>query len=135
MNFHDFAVGQTYSEKFIVSDQAVKLFAEITGDKNPVHLDDEYARSTRFGKRIAHGMLVASFISKTLGMNFPGPGTVLVKQQIKYRAPVYIDEHVEVRVTVLEVISDKHRLILQTDVFKEDGNKAIEAQSEILYEK
>ncbi len=134
MDVSKFTVGKTYAQKFLITDQIVRTFAELVGDRNPVHLDDSYAQKTRFGKRIAHGMLVASFISKVLGMDFPGPGTILVKQQLKYRAPVYVDEQIEVRITVLEVIPEKHRLLLQTDVFKVDGTKAVEAQAEVLYE-
>jgi len=127
-------MGQSYSERFLITERMVKEFSELTGDKNPVHLDEDYARSTRFGKRICHGMLAASFISKVLGMNFPGPGTILVKQQLKYRSPVYIDEWIEVQVRIAQVILDRKRLVLDTNVLKEDGTVAIEGICEVLFE-
>lgn len=130
----NFQVGQTYSEKFVVTEKMVRDFSELTGDKNPVHLDEEYAKSTRFKKRICHGMLVASFISKVLGMNFPGPGTILVKQQFKYRSPVYIDEQIEIQVKINQMIPDRQRLVLDTNVIKEDGTIAIEGICEVLFE-
>ncbi|HOJ88434.1 MAG TPA: MaoC family dehydratase [Pseudothermotoga sp.] len=134
MDFSNFQMGQSYSERFLITERMVKEFSELTGDKNPVHLDEDYARSTRFGKRICHGMLAASFISKVLGMNFPGPGTILVKQQLKYRSPVYIDEWIEVQVRIAQVILDRKRLVLDTNVLKEDGTVAIEGICEVLFE-
>jgi len=135
MRLSDVQIGQEYAVSFTISDEMVKTFAEITGDKNPVHLDEEYAKNTRFKKRICHGMLVASMISKVLGMDFPGPGTILVRQQLSYRAPVFVGETVEVRVTVTDKKEEKQRLILQTNVFKSDGTLAIEGQAEVLVER
>lgn len=134
MTFSDFRIGQSHSEKFTITEEMVKAFAELTKDKNPIHLDEDFAKSTRFGKRICHGMLVASFISKVLGMDFPGPGTVLIKQQLKYRAPVCLGEEIEVKVKVNEIVPDKRRLILDTNVVKSDGVVAIEGLAEVLFE-
>lgn len=130
----DFQVGQVYNEKFVITEKMVKDFSELTGDKNPIHLDEEYARSTRFKGRICHGMLVASLISKVLGMDFPGPGTILVKQQFKYRSAVYINEQIEVQVKITQVIPDRQRLVLDTNVVKKDGTIAIEGICEVLFE-
>ena len=134
LRFEDFTVGREYRETIKITDNMVRKFAELTGDMNPLHLDESFARKSRFGKRICHGMLVASMISRIMGMNFPGPGTIIVKQLLKYRAPVYVDETVEVRVTVLEINSDKKRIILDTPVYKKDDTKAIDAQAEVLFE-
>ncbi|MFN4189748.1 MAG: MaoC family dehydratase [Pseudothermotoga sp.] len=129
-----FQVGQSYDEAFVITEKMVKDFSELTGDKNPVHLDEEYAKSTRFKKRICHGMLVASLISKVLGMDFPGPGTILVKQQFKYRSPVYIDEKIVVQVKITQVIPERQRMLLDTNVIKEDGTTAIEGICEVFLE-
>lgn len=134
LRFEDFTVGREYRETIKITDDMVRKFAELTGDMNPLHLDESFARKSRFGKRICHGMLVASMISRIMGMNFPGPGTIIVKQLLKYRAPVYVDETVEVRVIVLEINSDKKRIILDTPVYKKDDTKAIDAQAEVLFE-
>ncbi|AJC73137.1 enoyl-CoA hydratase [Pseudothermotoga hypogea DSM 11164 = NBRC 106472] len=135
MKLSEVQIGQEHAASFTITDEMVKTFAEITGDKNPVHLDEEYAKKTRFKKRICHGMLVASMISKVLGMDFPGPGTILVRQQLSYRAPVFVGETVEVRVSVMDKKEEKQRLILQTNVFKSDGTLAIEGQAEVLIER
>ncbi|WP_448531143.1 MaoC family dehydratase [Pseudothermotoga sp.] len=134
MKFSEVRIDQEYSASFTISDEMVRTFAEITGDKNPVHLDEEYAKNTRFKKRICHGMLVASLISKVLGMDFPGPGTILVRQQLSYRAPVFVGETVKVHVKVVDKKEEKQRLILQTNVIKSDGTVAIEGQAEVLIE-
>lgn len=134
MRFSELQVGQEHEASFVVSDDMVRTFADITGDKNPVHLDEDYARNTRFKKRICHGMLVASLISKVLGMDFPGPGTILVKQQLVYRAPVFVGETVTVHVKVIEKREEKHRAVLSTNVLKVDGTVAIEAQAEVFLE-
>ncbi len=134
LRFEDFTVGREYRETIKITDDMVRKFAELTGDMNPLHLDESFARKSRFGKRICHGMLVASMISRIMGMNFPGPGTIIVKQLLKYRAPVYVDETVEIRVSVLEINSDKKRIILDTPVYKKDDTKAIDAQAEVLFE-
>jgi 3-hydroxybutyryl-CoA dehydratase len=134
MKFSEVRINQEYSASFTISDEMVRTFAEITGDKNPVHLDEEYAKNTRFKKRICHGMLVASLISKVLGMDFPGPGTILVRQQLSYRAPVFVGETVKVHVKVVDKKEEKQRLILQTNVIKSDGTVAIEGQAEVLIE-
>lgn len=129
-----FQVGQSHDEAFVITDKMVRDFSELTGDRNPIHLDEEYARSTRFKKRICHGMLVASLISKVLGMDFPGPGTILVKQQFKYRSPVYIDEKIVVQIRITQVIPDKQRMVLDTNVIKEDGTVAVEGVCEVFIE-
>ncbi|MCS7175097.1 MaoC family dehydratase [Pseudothermotoga sp.] len=134
VKFSTLQVNQEYETMFMVTEEMVKAFAEITGDKNPIHLDDEYAKNTRFGRKICHGMLVASLISKVLGMDFPGPGTILVRQQLTYRAPVFVGEAVKVHVRVIEKKEEKKRAILQTNVLKMDGSTAIEGQAEILIE-
>lgn len=135
MDFSTLQVGQEYETTFTVTDEMVRTFAKITGDKNPIHLDEEYAKNTRFGKRICHGMLVASLISKVLGMDFPGPGTILVRQQLTYRAPVFVGETVKVHVRVIEKREEKKRVILQTNVLKMDGSVAIEGLAEVLIER
>ncbi len=129
-----FQVGQSYDEAFVITEKMVKDFSELTGDKNPIHLDEEYAKSTRFKKRICQGMLLASLISKVLGMDFPGPGTILVKQQFKYRSPVYIDEKILVQVKITQVIPERQRMLLDTNVIKEDGTIAIEGICEVFLE-
>jgi 3-hydroxybutyryl-CoA dehydratase len=108
----DLAVGMTASYVHTITDADVRAFADLTGDHNPLHLDEEFARTTRFKGRVAHGMLTASYFSTALAI-LPGPGTVYLSQTLAFRAPVRIGDTVEARVTVSE-IRDKGRVVLKT---------------------
>ncbi len=96
------SVGMTASLTRIVRSQDIQSFAELSGDYNPIHLDEEYAAATRFGRRIAHGMLSASFISTVIGTRLPGIGSVYVSQSINFIAPVFLDDVVE---TIVEIMA------------------------------
>lgn len=102
----------TYSRT--VSDEDIRSFADISGDNNPVHLDEEFAASTRFGGRIAHGMLSAAFISTVVGTRLPGFGSIYLSQNLKFTAPVRIGDTVETTATVLEVNREKRRVKMET---------------------
>jgi len=129
MNIEELYIGQVYEVKRIVTDEMVKLFAEATGDKNPVHLDDEYAKNTMFGGRIAHGILSLGIISSVLGMEFPGSGTIYLMQNAKFKRPVYIGEEVTVKLIVKEIEKEKRRVLLETLVVKQNGENAIEGEA------
>jgi 3-hydroxybutyryl-CoA dehydratase len=102
------SIGKTVTEADIV------LFAGISTDVNPAHLDEEYAKGTMFGGRIAHGMLSAGFISAVLANHLPGPGTIYLSQTLKFKAPVRPGDTVRATVTVREVMLEKNRVILDT---------------------
>ncbi|MBS1162094.1 MAG: MaoC-like dehydratase [Proteobacteria bacterium] len=102
------SIGKTVTETDIV------LFAGISTDVNPAHLDEEYAKGTMFGGRIAHGMLSAGFISAVLANHLPGPGTIYLSQTLKFKAPVRPGDTVRATVTVREVMLEKNRVILDT---------------------
>ena len=104
-----------------VSAEDVKQFAETVGDLNPIHLDAEFAEKSFFKKRIVHGAFLAGLISKILGMDFPGQGTVYISQNSVFKRPVYVDTTVKVEVKITEVIAEKRRLILDTNVLNEKG--------------
>ncbi len=108
----DLHVGQSATLARTVTAADIVQFAAVTGDANPVHLDEAYARTTPFGGRIAHGMLSAAFISAVLGMQLPGPGTIYLSQTLKFRAPVRPGDTVQTTVTVRELIADKNRVVL-----------------------
>ncbi len=96
------------------------MFAGITGDTNPVHLNQDYAATTMFEGRIAHGMLSAGFISTVLGTRLPGPGTIYLSQNLQFKAPVRIGDTVTARVTVRELIPAKKRAIMETNCYVGD---------------
>ena len=104
-----------------ISTEEVQRFAEIVGDLNPVHLDAEYAGQSFFKKRIVHGAFLLGLISKVLGMDFPGQGTIYISQDSLFKRPVYVDTTVSVEVKVTQVIGEKRRLVLDTKVFNSNG--------------
>jgi 3-hydroxybutyryl-CoA dehydratase len=104
----------TASYRHTVTAADVQGFADLSGDHNPVHLDEDFARTTRFNGRIAHGMLSASFVSTVIASRLPGPGTIYLSQNLVFKAPVRIGDTVEARVTVLDIIREKGRVKLKT---------------------
>lgn len=110
----DLSEGMTASLERTVSERDVVRFAEVTGDANPLHFDAEFAATTVFGAPIAHGILSAGYISAVIGTRLPGPGTVYLSQELKFRAPVRIGDAVIARVTVAAVDRDRRRVRLDT---------------------
>mgnify|MGYP001194198634 CR=1 FL=1 len=123
--FEDLTVGQTAQKQFRVSAENVLEFARISGDNNPVHLDPAYAARTPFGQVIAPGLLVSSHISALIAMRLPGPGSIYVQQNLKFRAPVFLDEELTAAVVIQELKSEGRRVVLSTSVTKADGEAAI----------
>src|SRR4030095_13529494 len=106
--------GDKASRTQTISDEMIRSFAALTGDTNPVHLDDAYAAGTRFGRRIAHGMIAAGLISATLAHDLPGPGTVYLSQTLQFKTPIYQGDTVTAMVEVKSVRSDKPIVTLGT---------------------
>jgi len=100
-----------------VTDADLVLFVGVSGDTNPVHLDEDYAGTTQFKGRVAHGALTASFISTVLGTKLPGPGSIYVAQTLKFRAPVHVGDTVTARVEVISMVPDKSQCIFKTQCF------------------
>lgn len=126
-------VGDTYIKEYVISDDAVKGFADISGDHNPIHIDDIEAKKSRFGKRVAHGMLIGAYISAILGEEFPGNGTIYLSQNIKFLKPVFIGEVISIRLVVKEIIGKK--INLQTDVvLKETEETCVTGDAWVLYD-
>jgi 3-hydroxybutyryl-CoA dehydratase len=107
--FEDLSVGQEASLSKTVTEADIGAFAEISGDKNPVHLDAQYAAGTMFKERIAHGMLSAAYISAVFGMKLPGPGAIYISQTLNFKAPVKIGDTVVALVKLAELIPEKRR--------------------------
>jgi len=107
--FEDLSVGMTETLSKIIASSDVVGFAQLTGDRNPIHLSEHFAAKTQFGKRIAHGLYTASLISAVLGTRLPGPGAVYISQTLNFRAPVRIGDQVDVTVTVAELNPERQR--------------------------
>ncbi|MFO7715810.1 MaoC family dehydratase [Desulfosarcina sp.] len=112
-----------------VTDADIYLFAGVTGDLNPAHIDETYAQGTFFKTRIAHGMLSAGFISAVIGMRLPGPGTVYMKQTLEFLAPVRIGDTVTATVEVIEKMEEKKRVRLKTTCVNQEGTKVLDGEA------
>lgn len=110
----DLSVGMSAVYAKTITDADIVMYAGISGDTNPVHLNHEYASGTMFQGRIAHGMLTAGFISTVLGTKLPGPGAIYLSQMLKFKAPVRTGDTVRARVTVIDIIAEKRRVVLKT---------------------
>ena len=124
--------GDKASRTTMISDDMVRTFAALTGDNNPVHLDDAYAATTRFGRRIAHGMIAAGLISAMLANDLPGPGTVYLSQTLKFKAPVYPGDTITTTVEVINVRPDKPIVTLSTLCMNQDGIVVLEGEAVVL---
>ena len=127
----DLTVGQTETFAKTVTDADIVLYAGVSGDTNPVHLDDEYAAETMFKGRIAHGMLTAAFISAVLGARMPGPGAIYLSQTLKFRAPVRPGDTVTARCEVTSIDLDKRRVALKTECLVK-GKPVVEGEAIVM---
>jgi 3-hydroxybutyryl-CoA dehydratase len=127
-------VGDTVSISRRITDVDIRFFAELTGDNNPVHLDEGFAEKTRFGRRIAHGMFGASLISAVLGTELPGQGSIYLSQTLQFLGPIYIDDLLTARVTVKKIREDKSIVTLETVCENQRGETLIRGEAVVLVE-
>jgi 3-hydroxybutyryl-CoA dehydratase len=125
-------VGQAAEMAKTVTETDIALFAGVTGDFNPVHIDAVEAGKSRFGERIAHGMLSAGFISAVLGTRLPGTGSIYLSQSLRFTKPVRIGDTVTTRVEVLEVIATKRRVRLATTCRNQNGETVVEGEAVVM---
>ena len=125
--------GQVYKHSFSFTQQDVERFAEVTGDKNPIHLDNAYAASTVFKRPIMHGFLGGAIFSKVFGTLFPGEGTIYLKQSMAFVKPMYVDTDYEAVFTVKEVIKEKNRAIVETTIVESaTGDATIKGEATVM---
>ncbi len=129
--FEDLTVGQEASLSKTVTEADIVSFAEVSGDKNPVHLDAAYAATTMFKERIAHGMLSAAFISAVFGMKLPGPGSIYISQTLNFKAPVKIGDTVVTTVKLIELIPEKKRAKFET-VCAVNGKPVLQGEAQLM---
>ncbi len=122
-------VGETAEFSKTVSESDVYLYAGVTGDFNPAHVNEAYARQTFFKTRIAHGMLTAGFISAILGTRLPGPGTIYLRQELNFLAPVHIGDTVTARVEVIEIMAERNRVRLKTTCVNQEGAHILDGEA------
>ena len=124
--------GDTASLSRTISDDDIRAFADATGDRNPLHLDEEFAQQTRFGRRIAHGMLSASLISAVIATELPGQGSIYLGQTLQFVAPVYPGDTVTARVTVASIRTDKPIIKLETVCTNQCDEVVIRGEATVL---
>jgi 3-hydroxybutyryl-CoA dehydratase len=127
-----FQPGDKASRTTTITDEMIRAFADLTGDANPVHLDDAYAAGTRFGRRIAHGMIAAGLISAALANDLPGPGTVYLSQTLQFKAPVYPGDTITTTVEVKNARPDKPIVTLRTACKNQNDVVVLEGEAVVL---
>ncbi|AMO74965.1 Acyl dehydratase [Pseudomonas citronellolis] len=129
--YAELEVGQKASFQRPVGERDIQLFAEVSGDRNPVHLDADYAATTLFKERIAHGMLSGALISAAIATTLPGPGTIYLGQSLRFTRPVKIGDVLDVELEVLEKLP-KNRVRIGTRVLNQNGEAVVEGEAEVL---
>jgi 3-hydroxybutyryl-CoA dehydratase len=132
MRFADLQVGQSAERTKLMTESLVNAYAELTGDFSPVHIDEAAAAKTRFGTRIAHGMLSVSFLSAVIGMDLPGPGTIWVAQALKFKQAVKLGDTITWRVEVKELFPEKKSATVSTVCKNQRGEIVIDGEGTIL---
>jgi 3-hydroxybutyryl-CoA dehydratase len=128
----EFSVGDSAEITKTIEQSDIDAFARVTGDHNPVHVDEEFAKTTRFGRRIAHGMLTASLISAVLANHLPGEGSVYLGQTLQFVAPVFPGDEITARVTVREIREDKPIVKLETVCVNQRDEIVIRGEATVL---
>lgn len=127
-----YEVGQQAWMTKTISESDVYLFAGITGDQNPAHVNEIYARKTRFGRRVAHGMLSAGLVSAVLGMHLPGPGTIYLSQTLRFLSPVYIGDTITAAATIISLDRERNRAVLKTEAVNQEGKTVLTGEAAVL---
>ncbi len=129
--YEDLEIGMAHETVHTITEEDIQKFAEVSGDYNPLHMDDEYAKGTAFGQRIAHGALTASYISGILGNNLPGPGSIFTGLSMRFRRPVFIGSTVTVRAEVSERQDRGNRITLKITCVV-DGKRVITGEAQVV---
>ena len=125
-------IGDKFTISRLVTDDLIRAFAELSGDYNPIHLDEEFAKTTRFGKRIAHGMLSGAFISALMGNEFKDLKVIYLSQTLKFTAPVFIGDTVTTTGTVINIREDKGIVTCETICTNQNGEMLVTGESKIM---
>ena len=132
MTIDKLKVGQIYKSSATISEEMIDRFAQATGDHNPIHLNEDYAKGTIFKTRVAHGMLQAGILSGVLGTRFPGLGTIYLSQTLKFLKPVFIGDEITFRLRVLELFKEKRRIRLETVCINQRGETVLTGEALVM---
>lgn len=128
----DIKIGDEFTKRRLITDELIRAFAELSGDHNPIHLDDKFAAKTRFGKRIAHGMLSGAFISAVLGYEFQERKIVYLSQTMKFIAPVFIGDTITTTATVVRIREEKGIVILETGCTNQNDEVTLKGEAAVM---
>lgn len=126
------SVGATFTATKKITDEVIRTFADLSGDYNPIHIDDEFAVKTRFGRRIAHGMISGALLSTVLGTEFGEKQVVYMSQTMKFVSPVFVDDTITATATITHIREDKPVVTVETVVAKEDGTVVVRGEAALL---
>jgi 3-hydroxybutyryl-CoA dehydratase len=132
MTLESLSPGVSVETSTTITAREIDLFAEATGDRNPVHLDEEFAATTQFGGRIAHGMLTAGLVSAAIASKLPGPGSIYLGQTLRFTKPVRLGDTVTVRLEIIEVIAAKRRVRLATVCTNQNGETVLDGEATVM---
>jgi len=127
--YEDIKMGQSAEITHTVTEEDITTFGDLSGDYNPLHFNEEWAKTTMFGGRIAHGILTAAYVSAAIGMHLPGPGSIYMGQSMKFLGPVRIGDTITARVEVIELNDEKERVTLRTTCTNQDGNLILNGEA------
>jgi acyl dehydratase len=130
--FDEINIGDTATLDRTLTEQDITLFAVMSGDINPAHVDPEYAKSSRFREVIGHGMWSGALISTVLGTEFPGPGTIYLGQNLRFKRPVKVGDTITIKVTAKEKDAEKGKVVLDTECLNQDGEVVVSGTAEVI---
>ena len=130
--FDDLFVGQKISFSKKIDEFLLNDFAKISGDFNPLHMDDEYAKNTKFGKRVCHGMLLASFFSQLVGMKLPGKNSLYFSQTLNFRNPCFVDDEITIEGEIIEKKSNIKLISIKTIISNQEGKCLIDGVAKVI---
>jgi 3-hydroxybutyryl-CoA dehydratase len=129
--YSDLKLGQFAEVEHVITDEDIQTFGKLSGDYNPLHFDEEWAKTTMFGSRIAHGLLTASFISTAIGMHLPGAGTIYIGQSMRFLGPARIGDKITARVEVVKLEDEKERVTLKTTCTNQKGKLVLDGEAQV----
>jgi len=132
LTLKELTVGQAYETSFAITAELIERFADVTGDHNPIHLDEDYAARSIFKQRVAQGMLQAGLLSGILGCHFPGVGTIYLSQTLKFIKPIFIKDQITLRLELLEIKNDKNQVRLETLFTNQKGEAVITGEALVM---
>ena len=132
MNYTKPTIGYAYEYEFSFSQEAVRLFAQVTGDNNPIHLDSDYATATPFKRPIMHGFLSGSVFSKVFGTIYPGEGTIYLKQEMIFKRPMFVDINYVAKFLIVALDPQKFKLEIECKVVDADGKVCIDGKADLM---